>query len=256
MSETGAQRIESALRAAADGPALIPFLTAGFPDAERFLDALDAVTAEATVCEIGIPFSDPMADGVTIQRTSQIALEGGTSLESTLTQLEQNAARIHCPILLMSYLNPLLHFGAEELARRAVQSGVCGFIIPDLPVDENEEFRSTLTNAGLGTIQLVTPLTRPDRRTQLLNASSGFLYAVTRVGTTGAAVDLTPVTGFLDSLRAESKVPVCAGFGIREAAQLRQLRGHADGVIIGSALMEVVERGEDPAAWLRALRSE
>lgn len=252
MPETGARRIASALRAEADRPALVPFLTAGFPDPGRFLEVLDAVTREATVCEIGIPFTDPMADGVTIQRTSRIALEHGVSLESTFELVA--GADVHCPILFMSYLNPLLSFGADALAARSIEAGVDGFIVPDLPVDEDPGFRAALSGAGLATVQLVTPLTAPSRRRELIAASTGFLYAVTRVGTTGSAVDLAPVLGFLDELRGEAEVPVCAGFGIREAAQVRSLRGHADGVIVGSALMEVVERGEDPGSWLRALR--
>lgn len=251
-SGPAAARIQRAIVDEADRPALVPFLTAGFPDPGQFLRVLEAVTREATVCEIGIPFTDPMADGVTIQRTSRAALDHGVTLERAFAMVE--ASERHCPVLFMSYLNPLLSYGADRLAARALQAGVDGFIVPDLPVDEDPGFRDTLTGAGLATVQLVTPLTDPDRRERLVAASTGFLYAVTRVGTTGAAVDLGPVLGFLDALREQASIPVCAGFGIREAAQVQALRGHADGVIVGSALMEVVERGEDPGAWLRALR--
>lgn len=253
MAESAAGRIARALRSEADRPALVPFLTAGFPDPDRFGVLLEAVTREATVCEIGIPFTDPMADGVTIQRASRVALDHGVTLESAFEMVEGGAR--HCPVLFMSYLNPLLSFGAERLARRAVEAGVDGFIVPDLPVDEDPGFRAALSEAGLATVQLVTPLTEPGRRAELVTASTGFLYAVTRAGTTGTAVDLGPVLGFLDGLRSESSVPVCAGFGIREAGQVRALRGHADGVIVGSALMEAIERGEDAGAWLRALRA-
>jgi len=252
-SESGAVRVSEAIRSDSDRPALIPFLTSGFPDPARFLDALEMVTREATVCEIGIPFSDPMADGVTIQRASRIALEHGVSLASTLAMLGTHRDRVHCPILLMSYLNPLLSFGASELAAAAVEAGVSGFIVPDLPFDEEPAFRSILASAGLASIQLVTPLTEARRRADLLEASTGFVYAVTRVGTTGSTVDVGPVLGFLDELRVESTVPVCAGFGIRDAEQVRTLRGHADGVIVGSALMELLEQGGNPGAWLRAL---
>jgi tryptophan synthase alpha chain len=253
-SEPGAQLISDAIHGASDQPAIIPFLSSGFPDPDRFLDALEAATREAAVCEVGIPFSDPMADGVTIQRTSRIALEHGVSLGSTLEALGAHRDRVHCPILLMSYLNPLLNLGAEKLADSARAAGVSGFIIPDLPVDEDIGFRSILADRGLATVQLVTSLTTAERRARLLSASTGFLYAVTRVGTTGSAVDVGPVTGFLDELRAESSVPVCAGFGIRGPEQVAALRGHADGVIVGSALMEVVEQGGDVGAWLRALK--
>ncbi len=242
-------------KAAARGePALVAFLTAGFPSKERFREHLTAVASGADVVEIGVPFTDPMADGVTIQRSSHAALTQGVSLRWILSELEA-MPRVSAPLLLMSYLNPLLAFGLERLADAAVRAGVSGFIVPDLPFDESTELRGLFAARQIALVQMVTPVTKPDRMKLLCNNSQGFVYAVTMTGTTGKNVSVPAhVIGYLDSVRAVSKVPVCAGFGIRSREQIELLKGHVDGVVIGSALVEVLERGEDPAAWLRALR--
>jgi tryptophan synthase alpha chain len=163
--------------------------------------------------------------------------------------------RPKAPLVLMSYLNPLLAFGLKELAAASAQAGVCGFIVPDLPYDESADFRAALGPHGIALIQMVTPVTTPARRAKLCAATEGFVYAVTMTGTTGrtAAVP-TDVTRYLDAVRADAKHPVCAGFGIRARDQVEQLRGHVAGVIVGSALVEVLESGQDAAAFLRALR--
>ncbi len=251
------ESISAAIRAAnARGePALVAYLTAGFPSRERFLTDLRQVAEGADVVEIGVPFSDPMADGVTIQRSSRIALSQGVTLGWILATLEGMTPRPQAPLVLMSYLNPLLAFGAERLADSAGRAGVAGFIVPDLPLDEGEALRETLSGRGLALVQMVTPVTKPQRLQRLCAASRGFVYAVTMTGTTGKSVSVPPeVTGYLDRVRALSPVPVCAGFGIRSREQLERLRDHVDGVVVGSALVEVLERGEDPARWLGALR--
>jgi tryptophan synthase alpha chain len=251
-----AERIEAALRGGGrDGaPALVAFLTAGHPAVERWEETLVRVAEAADVVEIGVPFSDPMADGVTIQRSSREALAAGVSVPWILERVKNVRARVAAPLLLMSYLNPLLRFGVDELARAAVASGVDGFIVPDLPLEEGALARP-LVEAGLGVVQLVTPVTPRERALSLARASGGFLYAVTQTGTTGRRAELGgSATRALDVLRAVSPVPVCAGFGIRSAAQVAALAPHVDGVIVGSALVEVLERGEDPAAFLRGLR--
>ena len=251
-SETISAAIANA--AARGEPALVAFLTAGFPSKERFREHLTAVASGADVVEIGVPFTDPMADGVTIQRSSHAALTQGVSLKWILSELEA-MPRVSAPLLLMSYLNPLLAFGLERLADAAVRAGVSGFIVPDLPFDESTELRGLFAARQIALVQMVTPVTKPDRMKLLCSNSQGFVYAVTMTGTTGKNVSVPAhVIGYLDSVRAVSKVPVCAGFGIRSREQIELLKGHVDGVVIGSALVEVLERGEDPAAWLRALR--
>jgi len=235
-------------------PALVAYLTAGFPSRDGFRQHLQAIAEAADVVEIGVPFTDPMADGVTIQRASHAALAQGVSLRWILAQLE-SMPRGKTPLLLMSYLNPLLALGLQALAVCAAKSGVAGFIVPDLPFDESAELRAAFQEHGLALVQMVTPVTRADRLERICASSQGFVYAVTMTGTTGKNVAVPPeVTRYLDAVRARSPVPVCAGFGIRGREQLQLLRDHIDGVVIGSALVEVLERGEDPARWLRDLR--
>jgi tryptophan synthase alpha chain len=249
------ERISAAISGARDGMAIVAFLTAGFPKREKFVEHLTAVGNEADVVEIGVPFTDPMADGMTIQRSSREALSQGVSLRWVLDTLK-GMQRPKAPLVLMSYLNPLLAFGLPELARASAAAGVCGFIVPDLPYDESGDFRAALADHGIALIQMVTPVTRPERLAKLCAATQGFVYAVTMTGTTGRTAAVPgEVTHYLDSVRAASKVPVCAGFGIRGREQVEQLEGHVAGVIVGSALVEVLESGQDAAAFLRALRS-
>ncbi|HEY1889791.1 MAG TPA: tryptophan synthase subunit alpha [Steroidobacteraceae bacterium] len=254
----GHEAISAAIRAAkARGePALVAYLTAGFPSRDSFREHVQAIAEAADVLEIGVPFTDPMADGVTIQRASHAALAQGVSLRWILAQL-QTMPRGRAPLLLMSYLNPLLAVGPEALAAAAARAGVTGFIVPDLPFDESAELRAALEAQGLALIQMVTPVTQRRRLEQICASSRGFVYAVTMTGTTGKSVAVPrEVTSYLDSVRSLSPVPVCAGFGIRGREQLELLRDHVDGVVIGSALVEVLERGGDPARWLRDLRGK
>ena len=251
-------RISAAIRnpQVAGEPAIVAFMTAGYPSAELFRTHLAAVAAGADVVEIGVPFTDPMADGVTIQRSSQAALQQGVSLRWILAELRA-MQRPAAPLILMSYLNPLLNYGYARLATDAAAAGVCGFIVPDLPFDEGEELRAALDATGIALVQMVTPVTLEARLAQVCAASQGFVYAVTMTGTTGKSVDVPEsVLDYLENVRqVAAPLPVCAGFGIRSRSQVERLRGHVDGVIVGSALVEVLERGDDPTTWLRTLRA-
>ena len=251
------ERITAAIRhtTAAGGTALVPYITAGYPHKDRFIATLRAIAGVADVVEVGVPFSDPMADGVTIQRASHAAIAAGVSLRWILKELTA-AAPFDAPIVLMSYLNPLLNYGYTELAAACVPAGVCGFIVPDLPIEESADFAAALDREGLALIQLVTPATPADRLKRLCAASRGFVYAVTVTGITGGAKELpAEVTGYLDRVRALTTLPVCAGFGVRRAEQVRNLAPHTDGVVVGSALVEQLESGADPVAFLKSLRS-
>ncbi|HUN25627.1 MAG TPA: tryptophan synthase subunit alpha [Steroidobacteraceae bacterium] len=235
-------------------PALVAYLTAGFPRKEAFGAQMRALARAADLIEVGVPFTDPMADGVTIQRSSQAALAQGVTLQWILSELAA-LPPLGVPVLLMSYLNPLLAHGLERLAHAAARARVSGFIVPDLPFDESAALRAALAVEGLALVQMVTPVTRPERLLEVCRASEGFVYAVTMTGTTGRSFAVPAETlEYLDRVRRASALPVCAGFGIRERAQVERLRGHVDGVIVGSALVEVLERGHDPVAWLAALR--
>jgi len=262
MSVAPRDSISAAIRAAASQgrPALVGFLTAGFPTRQQFKEHLAAVAAVCDVVEIGVPFSDPMADGTTIQRASFTALAGGVTLPWILEELKSSRERHSAPILLMSYLNPLLSAGLDSLPRSAAAAGVSGFIVPDLPFEESADLRQALDGEGLALVQMVTPVTPPARLEMLCGGAQGFVYAVTMTGTTGAAPtgrsDGVPdeVLEYMDRVKRHSSVPVCAGFGIRSHAQVARFAPHVDGVIVGSALVETLERGEDPAAFLRSLR--
>jgi tryptophan synthase alpha chain len=251
----GSRAIESAIRAAnREGrPALTAFLTAGYPRRDRFVETLLAIAEEADLVEVGVPFSDPMADGVTIQRASRAALESGVSLPWILKEIAR--ADPPAPILLMSYLNPLLAFGSDRLGPAAAGAGVAGFIIPDLPVEESVELQEAMEPHGLGIVQFVTPVTPVDRMAEICARSRGFVYAVTRTGTTGGRFETAGAAEMLARVREISERPVQAGFGVREAAQVRELAPHVDGLIVGSALVEKLEAGEDAAAFLRTLRT-
>ncbi|MGI9200434.1 MAG: tryptophan synthase subunit alpha [Woeseiaceae bacterium] len=250
------ERLTAAVKSANDDgrTALVPFVTAGYPEPAEFISTLKAIAAVGDVVEIGIPFSDPMADGMTIQRSSFVALQKGVSLEWIFAQLE-SAGEIDTPLVMMSYLNPLLAFGYEELARRAASTGVCAFIVPDLPFEECAEIRAALEAEGVGLIQLVTPATPDDRLAMLADASKGFVYAVTVTGITGGGTGLpSGLADYLDKVARLSALPVCAGFGIREAADVANVGQHAAGAIVGSALVEVLENNNDPADYLDSLR--
>jgi len=256
---TPSERISAAIRAAKGGTAIVAFVTAGYPLREKFREHLTQIGSEADVVEIGVPFTDPMADGMTIQRSSREALRQGFSLRWLLDELQamqRDGQLPPAPLILMSYLNPLLAFGFEKLASESVKAGVCGFIIPDLPYDEGEDLRAALAPHGLAIVQMVTPVTQPERLKKLCAATQGFVYAVTMTGTTGRTAAVPgEVTRYLDMVTATSKLPVCAGFGIRSHEQVGQLEGHVAGVIVGSALVEVLESGQDPAAFLKSLRT-
>ena len=248
-------RISTAIGAAvAQGrPALVGFLTAGFPTRADFTRNLAEVASVCDVVEIGVPFSDPMADGSTIQRASFAALGNGVTLPWILDELAGSERSV--PLLLMSYLNPLLAFGPKQLPSAAAAAGVSGFIVPDLPFEESGDLKSALDREGLALVQMVTPVTPPVRLAMLCDSAQGFVYAVTMTGTTGKSAEVPDsVLDYMDRVKCCSRVPVCAGFGIRSRAQVERFASHVDGVVVGSALVEALERGSDVRAFLRSLR--
>ena len=249
--------IGEAIRNAKAGgrPALVGWVTAGFPRRETFIQQLSAIADASDVVEIGVPFTDPMADGATIQRASRAALAQGVSLQWILSELSGPRPKLRAPLLLMSYLNPLLAYGLDRLPDDAARAGVSGFIVPDLPFEECEDVRSALAARGIALVQLVTPVTPTERIQMLCAASSGFVYAVTMTGTTGKNFAVQEaVLEYFARVKRLSPLPVCAGFGIRSREQVDRLAPHVDGVVVASALVEMWERGEDPAAFLRGLR--
>lgn len=259
MSQTPAQQLASTLRTVRrERVALVAFLTAGFPSKERFREDLIALADEADVVEIGVPFTDPMADGVTIQRSSFAALAQGVTLQWILDTLK-SMPKPRAHLVFMGYFNPMLAYGLPKLASDTAAAGISGFIVPDLPIEESAEFERALGAQGIAMIRMVTPVTPPDRLEQLCRNAQGFVYAVSMTGTTGRSVSGTAgvaqeTLDYLDRVRKLSPVPVCAGFGIREHSQVAALAPHVDGVVVGSAVIEAMEKGDSPVGLLRRLR--
>lgn len=252
----GAGRIAAAITAGRDacGTALAPFITAGYPNRASFVKLLQQIASEADIIELGVPFSDPVADGVTIQRSSLAALQAGVTFEWILRTLDE--ANVDVPIVIMSYLNPLMAYGLNQVARDAASVGVCGFIVPDMPFEESDELRSAAHAHGMCVIQMVSPVTRRLRAQSMCAVASGFVYATTLRGVTGSHITVNQSTAkFLDDVRMHSSSPVLAGFGIRSREDVAQLQPHCDGVIVGSALIEAIDRGDCPSAFLRSLRT-
>ena len=255
----GARRIRAAFRSAAsDGrAALIPYAVAGYPDAalsERI--ALGLIDSGADLLEFGLPYSDPLADGATLQRASGVALAAGATLDRSLRLIERVAtARPSTPIVGMGYVNQLL--GGRDggsILRRLGQAGVTGLILADLTPDEGAELQADAAAQGLAIVYLVTPTTTPERRAYIASQTGGFLYAVSLAGVTGARTSLPPGVGkFLDEVRAVSPVPVAVGFGVSKPAHARQLAPHADGVIVASALVDALGPDGSDIARMTAL---
>lgn len=238
---------------AAGGHAVCAYLTAGYPTLETFPGILAEVAGAADVVEVGVPFTDPMADGQTIQKASHEALTRGVNLEYVFDTLV--GVDLAAPHLLMGYYNPFLAYGLDRLVERMAAAGTSGLVVPDLPMEESGDLAASLETQGQGLIQLVAPTTPPDRLRELAAVSRGFVYAVTTKGTTGGATTFEPeVLDYLDRVKAASDLPVLAGFGVRERAQVAALGGHVDGVVVGSALIDAIDRGDDPAGFLEDLR--
>jgi tryptophan synthase alpha chain len=210
--------------------------------------------AGADVLEVGVPFSDPMADGPVIQASSQAALEHGVTLARTLEIVR--AARLEIPVVLFSYLNPVLAAGREVLGR-AADAGVHGVLITDLPVGADPEREAWLGEGPLAFVRLVAPTTPADRMREIARHGRGFVYLISRLGVTGARADLPPeLPGTVASLRAATALPICVGFGISTPAQARTVGAIADGVVVGSALVRAAGAGVPQAASLvRSLRA-
>ncbi len=233
---------------------LIGYLTAGDPDldaSER--DVRTALDSGLDLLELGVPFSDPTADGPVIQAAGQRALAGGATLAWILGLAARLRRAYETPMILFSYANPLFRYGYERLCRNAARAGIDGFLVVDLPLEESAELRAPMQRHGLLFIQLIAPTTAPDRARRLLAAADGFVYYVLVKGVTGTRRRLPPdARRHLAQLRTWTELPIAAGFGIRNAAQAREAARHADAVVVGSALVEAARRGA-LAATVRAL---
>lgn len=235
--------------------ALSLFLTAGFPSLEdtcRLLPLLQ--DAGADILEVGIPFSDPIADGSVIQHSSEVALRQGISLGKIFDAIKKLRPNLHIPIVLMGYANPVYSFGFEKFLQTCAETGIDGAIIPDLSLEEGWEFRKLARQYDIATILLVTPTSPPHRIRQIDQESTGFLYCVSLTGVTGSRLDQSDgVAEFLNNVRGiVSMNPLLAGFGIATPEDARRVSAYCDGVIVGSALVRLLEVGSGDMLYARA----
>jgi tryptophan synthase alpha chain len=251
---TGIERIKQAFEQ--DHPAFMPYTVLGFPDAAASLETVRTlVESGADLLELGVPFSDPLADGPTIQAATQKSLEAGTTLKECLAMTRRLRQQgIATPALMMGYVNPMLAYGLPGFVTDAAAAGVDGFIVPDLPPEEADELETLCTQHGLALVYLLAPTSTPERIRLIAERSTGFIYLVSLTGVTGARSDLPPgLADFVARVRAETNKPLAVGFGIGSGEQARLMAQVADGVIVGSALVKRVE--ESPEA-LRSLATE
>jgi len=246
-------RLESALRAKGDLK-LVAYMMAGHPTAKRSIDVGKRLAGSGIAAlEIGIPHSDPLADGPVIQRAGQVALEHGMTVSGALDVAKAVGAE-GVPVVLMTYINPVLSYDPRKFSAEAAQAGVAGVIVPDLPIEEAEPVTGWLRSAALDTIFMVAPTTPPDRITAVCSHSSGFVYCVTVTGITGARKELPDgMPALLKEVKKRTSLPVAAGFGISRQEHMKALRGHADAAVVGSAIVDEIERGGDGVALVREL---
>jgi tryptophan synthase alpha chain len=245
-------------------PGLVTYVTAGDPDLSRtegILRALDR--AGADVLEVGVPFSDPLADGPVIQRATERALAAGTTLTGVLDMIERLRPELRAPVVLFSYANPILRLGAERFADRAHEAGVDGVLVLDLPIEEAGEFRTMLASRGIDTILLLSPTTTDERLQKAAALGSGFLYAISRLGVTGARDRIADgAREMVQRIRRASDLPVALGFGISTPEHVREVGQWADAAVVGSALVSVIAdagassdldtRVEEYVRWLKS----
>jgi len=237
---------------------LSPYFTAGYPTPGETVGLLERlVRAGADLIELGVPFSDPLADGPTIQRSTQRALEAGASLATTLEALREFRARHETPVVLFSYLNPVLAHGVERFLDDAIAAGADGLLLTDLPVGANPELEAVFESSPLSFIRLIAPTSRPERIAEIASRAQGFIYYISRTGVTGESQTLRDeLARELAALRELTSVPIAVGFGISSAEQAAAVAREVDGVVIGSALINVLDR-EGPEGmenWLRGIR--
>jgi len=259
----GLERIAAAFASAKEGgrAALMPYFTLGYPDPETSLDVVEAIArAGADLIELGFPFSDPLADGPTIQHSTQVALEQGVNAAQCIEMVAELRARgVTQPFMLMGYINPILAFGVEHFVTVATAAGIDGFIVPDLPPEEGAEIEMVCEARERALVYLLAPTSPPERVKLLASRTTGFLYLVSLLGVTGARDALPPhLADFVQRVRAVARTPLAMGFGISTPEQARVVGQLVDGVIVGSALIKAAGQSDDPAQaaaeFVRGLR--
>ena len=248
-------RIEDAFK---NKPIFMPYFPLGYPDLETSIDVIEALAKNgADLIEVGLSFSDPLADGPVIQKATQVALQKGITVRTSLEAVKELRRRdVKIPLVMMGYYNPMLAYGLEQFICDAIEAGADGFIIPDLPPEEAGEFESVLVGAEgrppLPLIQMLAPTTPNDRMESIARNAQGFVYLVSVTGVTGERTSIADGLGALiQRVREHTSVPVCVGFGIGSPAQARQVGTLADGVIVGSAAVKIIGESKTPVEAAR-----
>ncbi|WP_420596489.1 tryptophan synthase subunit alpha [Deinococcus sp.] len=256
---TRIQRVQAAFEQARaeNRAAFIPYMTAGYPTPEQFPEVALTLLKHADLMEIGLPYSDPLGDGPTIQRAGEVAIAGGTSTRRTFELVKALRPHTDKPLMVMTYINPVYAVGPREFMRLAVDAGVDGLILPDLPPDEDLDIRALAAEAGLALTFLIAPTSTPERVAIVTAACTGFVYAVSVTGVTGARSEsaLNEVPALVALARAHTKLPIAVGFGVKDAASAHAVAAgaDADGVVVGSALINAVAAGQDLDALAREI---
>ena len=246
-------RLEKALKAE-DDLKLVVYVMAGHPTRKKSVEIAKRIAASGVAAiELGVPHSDPLADGPVIQKAGQTALEHGMTMSACLEMAAEVAAE-GAPVVLMSYVNPILAHDARRFAADAAQAGVAGVIVPDMPIEEAEPVAGWLRSASLDTIFMVAPTTPPERIAAICSHSSGFVYCVTVTGITGARKELPPgMPELFGEVRKHTQLPIAAGFGISRPEHMKALRGSVDAAAVGSAIVDEIDRGGDAVALVKEL---
>ena len=249
-------RIENAFK---NKPIFMPYFPLGYPDLDTSIDVIEALAKNgADLIEVGLSFSDPLADGPVIQQATQIALEKGITVKKSLAAVKELRKRgVTIPLILMGYFNPMLAYGLEKFIRDAVEAGADGFIVPDLPMEEADEFYTALNGANVPLIQMLAPTSPNERMESIARNAKGFIYLVSVTGVTGARTSISDGLGDLIArVRDHTSVPVCVGFGIGTPEQAAQVGALADGVIVGSACVKTIGSSQKPVETARQFAAE
>jgi tryptophan synthase alpha chain len=245
--------------ARAEHTALVPYVTVGYPNVETTLKAVPLFAKNGCdIVELGIPFSDPLADGATIQHASYEALRQGITANACFEVARELRRRVEIPLVFMTYYNPVLKFGLEQFCLKCINVGIDGLIIPDLPPDEGEQLERSTRRHGLDLVYLLSPASTEDRIRLVTSGSSGFIYLVSLTGVTGARDTLPDeLESFVARVRKSTRKPLCVGFGISTPEQARRVARVADGVIVGSRIMQLLDKDEsleDACSFVKSLR--
>lgn len=245
---TGRQRIAAAFANAhkTQSAALMPYFTLGFPNRETSVDVIEAISAHSDLLELGVPFSDPLADGPTVQRSTQLSLEAGTTVRGCLEMIKELRDRgVETPAITMGYYNPMLAYGLENYVSDAAAAGADGFIVPDLPLEEADELGQLAEAHGLALIYFLAPTSNAKRIAATVKKANGFVYLVAITGITGTTeADPGGLKDLIEQIRAETEVPLAVGFGINTPEAAGKMGQVTDGVIVGSALIKAVDQAE------------